>query len=170
VYVALFGLSLYAFILSMLSFDLKTLPRYFSDRLPRRGFAGFLFFISAVLLLLWLGRIAPSLLQNQVPAMENVTSMFIQAMDLALIVPLCAIAGFLLLRRSALGYLLASVGLMKFLSMGVALSMMVLNMLRAGVDPGVPALIIFPSLTVVNVIFAVVLLRSIREQAAPAAA
>jgi hypothetical protein len=169
VYVSLFGLSLYAFILSMLSFNLKTLPRHFSNRLPRRGFAVFLFFISAALLLMWLGRIAPSLLQNQIPAMENVTSMFIQAMDLAMIVPLCALAGFLLLRRSPLGYLLASVGVMKFLSMCVALSMMLLNMLRAGVDPGAPALILFPSLAVVNVIFAVILLRNIQEKAAPAA-
>ena len=37
VYVALFGLSLYAFILSMMSFDLAALPARFSDRLPRRG-------------------------------------------------------------------------------------------------------------------------------------
>ena len=113
---------------------------------------------------MWLGRIVPSLLQDQVPAMENVTSMFIQAMDLAMIVPLCALSGFLLLRRSAFGYLLASVGVMKFLSMCVALSVMLVNMLRAGVDPGAPALIIFPTLTVVNVIFAVILLRNIHEK------
>ncbi len=170
VYVALFGLSLYAFILSMLSFDLKTLPRYFSERLPRRGLAAMLFFISAALSLMWLGRIAPSLLQNQIPGLENVTSLFIQAMDLALIVPLCALSGALLLRRSPLGYLLASVGVMKFLTMCVALTMMLLNMLRAGVDPGAPALILFPSLAVVNIIFAAILLRSIDEKAALSAA
>ncbi len=163
VYVALFGLSLFAFILSMMSFDLSTLAEHFSERLPRRSLAAFLFFISAALLLMWLGRIAPSLLQDQIPQLENVTSMFIQAMDLAMIVPLCALSGFLLLRRSAVGYLLASVGVMKFLSMCVALSVMLLNMLRAGVDPGAAALTIFPTLTVVNVVFAVILLRNIQE-------
>jgi len=34
VYVALFGMSLYAFVLSMMSFDLKTLPSHFSEKLP----------------------------------------------------------------------------------------------------------------------------------------
>lgn len=43
VYVALFSLSLYAFVLSMLSFDLAELPRHFSPRLPRRSIAGVLF-------------------------------------------------------------------------------------------------------------------------------
>ena len=49
VYVALFGLSLYAFILSMMSFDLKTLPAHFSAKLPRRWIAGLLFFAAAFL-------------------------------------------------------------------------------------------------------------------------
>ena len=43
VYVALFGLSLYAFILCMLSFDLADLPGHFSDNLPRGWMAGFMF-------------------------------------------------------------------------------------------------------------------------------
>jgi hypothetical protein len=35
VYVALFSLSLFAFIVSMMSFDLKNLPSHFSEKLPR---------------------------------------------------------------------------------------------------------------------------------------
>ena len=71
--------------------------------------------------------------------------MFIQAMDLAIIVPLCVMAGFLLLRRSAWGYLLASVGLLKFLTMGVAVSLMGFNMARVGVPVSVVELVVFPS-------------------------
>jgi hypothetical protein len=40
VYVALFGLSLYAFILSMFSFDLEDLPTHFSDKLRAVGWPG----------------------------------------------------------------------------------------------------------------------------------
>jgi hypothetical protein len=43
VYVALFRLSLFAFILSMMAFDLETLPFRFADRLPRGCIAGLLF-------------------------------------------------------------------------------------------------------------------------------
>ena len=75
-YVALFSLSLYAFIsLAMLSFDLASLPRHFSERLPRHAIAGLLFIVGGFLLLAWLGRIVPPLLQGQPPAgLESVAT------------------------------------------------------------------------------------------------
>lgn len=57
--------------------------------------------------------------------------MFIQAMDLGIIVPVCILSGILLLRRQPWGYLLASVGLTKFLTLGIAVSLMGLNMARS---------------------------------------
>lgn len=163
IYVALFGLSLYAFILSMMSFDLKTLPAHFSAKLPRGWIAGLLFFAAAFLAFAWLGRIAATFTPGAVPVLENTTSMFIQAMDLALVVPLCVLSGILLLRRSAWGYLLASVGMLKFLSMGTAVSMMGLNMLRVGVPVDTAELVIFPAITLVNVVMVAILLKHVDE-------
>ena len=163
VYVALFGLSLYAFILTMLSFDLQTLPAHFSDKLPRGWMAGLLFFAAAFLSLAWLGRIAATFQPGAIPALENTTSMFIQAMDLALIVPLCILAGILLLRRSAWGYLLASVGMLKFLSMGAAVSLMGFNIQRMGLPVSVVELFMFPAITLANLAMVLILLRNIRE-------
>jgi hypothetical protein len=133
VYVALFSLSLFAFILSMMSFDMKTLTQHFSERLPRRAFAAMFILIGAFLSLAWLGRIIPPLMQNGSPPLENVTSLFIQAMDLGMIVPLCFLSAVFLLRRNPFGYLLASISVMKFLTMGMAVSVMGINMVRAGV-------------------------------------
>ena len=165
IYVALFSLSLFAFILSMTSFDLKTLPSHFSDKLPRGWIAGLLFFAAAFLSLAWLGRIAATFAPNSIPVLENTTSMFIQAMDLGLIVPLCVMSGVLLLRRRAWGYLLASIGLMKFLTMGVAVSMMSLNMLRVGVAISMVEVSVFPIIAVANLVMVVVLLRNIKDPA-----
>ena len=163
IYVALFSLSLYAFILSLMSFDLKTLPAHFSDKLPRGWIAGLLFFAAAFLAFAWLGRIAATFAPGPVPALENTTSMFIQAMDLALIVPLCVLSGFLLLRRSPWGYLLASVGMMKFLTMGTAVSVMGLNMARLGVSINMAEMAIFPTITVINLVMVGILLKNISE-------
>jgi hypothetical protein len=113
VYVALFSLSLFAFILSMMSFDLKELPRHFSDRMPRRWIAGLLFAIAGFMLLAWSERIVPPLLAGGTPVLENTTTLVIQAMDLGLIVPLAILSGILLLRGSPWGYLLASVMLLE---------------------------------------------------------
>lgn len=170
VYVALFSLSLFAFILCMLSFELAELPQHFSARLPRRSIAGVLFAAGGFLLLAWLGRIVPPLLQGATPALENTTTLVIQSMDLGLVVPLCLLAGILLLRRSAWGYLLASVAVLKLLTLGAAVSAMSINMLLTGVTISLVELLIFPTLTLLNLALAVLLLRNIdrRPRAAPA--
>ncbi len=161
VYVALFALSLYAFILAMLSFDLADLPRHFSPRLPRGWIAGALFAAGGFLLLAWLGRIGAPLMSGQTPALENTTTLVIQAMDLTLIAPLTILAGVLLLRRSAWGYLLASVAVLKSLTMALAVSTMGINMMLAGV-PDSPAIVVpFVVLTLLNLLMAVLLLRNI---------
>lgn len=163
VYVALFSLSLLAFILSMMSFDLKTLPAHFTARLPRGWIAGLLFFAAAFLGLAWLGRVAAGLAPGAVPVLENATSMFIQAMDLGVIVPLCVLSGVLLLRRSAWGYLLASVSLLKFLTLGVSVSLMALNMRRMGAAVSAAELTVFPAIALANLIMVALLLRNIQE-------
>jgi hypothetical protein len=168
VYVALFALSLYAFILSMLSFDLAGLPRYFSEKLPRGLIAGVLFSVGGFLSLAWIGRVVPELINPQTPAaLENTTTRVIQAMDLALIAPLAVLSGILLLRRSTWGYLLASVAVMKGLTMALAVSAMAINMALKGVPESLGIMIPFLILTVLNLVVAVFLLRNIREGVAP---
>jgi hypothetical protein len=166
VYVALFTLSLYAFILSMLSFDLADLPRHFSERLPRGWIAATLFAVGGFLFLAWMGRIVPPLLQGGTPALENTTTLVIQAMDLTLIAPLAILAGLLLLRRSPWGYLLASVAALKGLTMALAVSTMGINMALQGVPDSTAILVPFLVLTLLNLVMAGLLLKHIDVQQA----
>jgi hypothetical protein len=159
VYVALFGLSLFAFILSLHSFDVAALPRHFSPRLPWRGIAGLFFATGGFLLLAWLGRIVPPLLAGETPALENGTSLFIQGLDLAVIVPAAFAVGALVLRGNAWGFLLAAVMVMKFLTLGLAVSVMGVTMALAGVAVGPVELGVFPLLTLINAVFATLLLK-----------
>ena len=165
VYVALFTLSLYAFILCMLSFDLADLPRHFSERLPRGWIAATLFAVGGFLFLAWMGRIVPPLLQGT-PALENTTTLVIQAMDLTLIAPLAILAGLLLLRRSPWGYLLASVAVLKGLTMALAVSTMGINMALQGVPDSTAILVPFLVLTLLNLVMAGLLLKHIDVQQA----
>ena len=166
VYVVLFTMSLYAFILCMLSFDLQDLPRHFSDKLPRGWISGVLFAIGGFLFLAWFGRVIPELLNPETPAaLENTTTRVIQALDLALIVPLVVLSGILLLRRSAWGYLLASVAILKGLTMALAVSTMAINMALKGVPDSTAIMVPFLVLTAMTVVVAALLLRNIRETA-----
>ena len=170
VYVALFTLSLHAFILSMLSFDLKTLPERFSERLPRSWIAALLFFVGGFLLIAWLGRIIPPVLSGTTPALENTTTLVIQAMDLGLVVPLVILAAVLLLRDNAWGYLLTSVALMKGVTIGLAVSSMAVNMALQGVPEELGIMVPFLAITVLNLIMGVLLLVNVEpaKTAAPA--
>jgi hypothetical protein len=172
VYVALWGLTLYAFVLCMLSFDLSSLPGHFSPTLRRGWVAADLFAIGGFLALAWLGRIVPELMHPEIPpALENTTTRVIQAMDLTLIAPLAILAGILLLRRSAWGYLLASVAVMKGLTMALAVSTMAVNMALRGVPDSLGIMVPFIVLTIFNLVVGAMLLRSIKSapQAIPAA-
>ncbi|HAD07284.1 MAG TPA: hypothetical protein DCE76_09015 [Anaerolineaceae bacterium] len=161
IYVALFSLSLFAFVLSMMSFDVDALPARFSQKLPRKWIAGLLFFAAAFLSLAWLGRIAQTFTAGAVPALENTTSMFIQAMDLGIVVPVCVLSAVLLLRRSPWGYLLASIGLVKFLTLGTAVSLMGLNMARVGVPISPLELVIFSGMALAGIITTIILLKNV---------
>jgi hypothetical protein len=162
VYVAVFSLSLFAFIGSLLSFDLAALPQYFDEHTPHRWIAGVLFVIAGFLSLAWLGKILPLLSPNAPqPELQNATTMVIQAMDLGLLVPLAILAGVLLLRRDALGYLLSSVFVLKAITMGLAVSAMIINMVLAGTPDNPVIMVPFLIITGVNLGLAVVMLRHV---------
>jgi len=163
VYVALFGLSLYAFILSMMSIEIETLPQRFSSSLPRGWIAALMFVVGGFLLLAWLGRIVPPLLQGQTPVLENTTTLVIQTMDIALIVPLTLLSGVLLLRNKPWGFLLTSVALLKGITLGLGVSAMAINMVRRGVPENLSIMVPFLVITLFNLVSAVVLLRNIKE-------
>ncbi len=164
VYVAAFSLSLYAFVLTLMSIDVAALPARFSAHLPRRGIAALLYVLGGLLFLMWMGRIAPATLQGSAPAgLESYSTLVIQTMDLGLIVPLAFVAGTLLLRQRPFGYLLSSVVLLKGVTMGIALTAMIVGQLLAAVPVDLPAIIIFPLFAVVNIVMAAQLLRHVSE-------
>jgi hypothetical protein len=122
-----------------------------------------LFVIAGFLLLAWLGRILPPLISGETPALENTTTLVIQAMDLALIVPLAILSGILLLRRSAWGYLLASVALLKGATLGLAVSTMSVIMALRGVPESLGIMIPFLVITLATILMAFLLLRNIED-------
>jgi hypothetical protein len=164
VYVALFSASLFGFVLAFTSIDLQALPAHFSPRLPRRTLAGFLFAVGVFLLVSWLGLIVRPLAQGHVPPqLESTTTLVIQVLDLGIIVPVAFLSGVLLLRRAPLGYLLAATVLIKFLTLGAAVTAMVVGQLLARVPLGIGDVAGFPILTLIGIGMTVVLLRNLSD-------
>ncbi len=128
--------------------------------------AVFLFAVGLFLLVMWLGLIVRPLVQGQAPqALESTTTLVIQVLDLGIIMPVAFLSGILLLRRAPLGYLLASTVLIKFFTMGTAVSAMVVGQLLAGVSMSIGEIVGFPVLTLIGIGMTVVLLRNVSDAA-----
>jgi hypothetical protein len=150
VYVALFSASLFAFILSLLAIDVKRLPTQMSPHFARRTIASLMIGVGSVLALLWLGRIVPALVTGAAPAgLESYSTLFVQAGDLGMVVPLAVLTGTLLLARHPVGYLLAGVVLVKGATLGLALMAMTITMVLAGVAISPVEAVIFAAMTVI---------------------
>jgi hypothetical protein len=167
VYVALFSMSLFAFTLAILSIDSAGLPERFGDRLPRRWFAGFLFLGGGFLLLAWLGRIVPAQLASVIPyGLATNATLYIQVLDLGVIVPVMFLAGVLLLKREPVGYLLTSVAMIKFMTMGIALVAMIIGQALTGIPMATAEVVIFSGFAVAGLARTTILLRDLRESGA----
>jgi hypothetical protein len=128
VYLVLLSASLFGSILLLTSFDLALLPSHFSPRLPRRGIGIYLIVSGVVLILIWLLlSILPALWSGKVPPeVGSYTTIVIYVIDMGIVAPVLIIAGIMLFRRNALGYLLASTSLVFTTILGI-------NLLTAGI-------------------------------------
>jgi hypothetical protein len=171
-YVALFSASLFALVLAFRSFDVRALRSHFSARLPRRGPAIFMFVSALVTLLVWLIAPITALVQGEPPErLDTYTTLFTNALDLAIIVPIVFLAGVLILRGDPLGYLIAFPLLILEAFLAPMIAAQTVSQLRAGVTfpPGqiVGPVGGFATIAVVAIWVIVVLLRNVSDRSAP---
>lgn len=134
VYVALFSASLFALALVTASIDRVALLARCSPGVPRRGPAACMFGSGSVTLLVWLGPLVTARIADQPPKpLDSYATMVTHALDLAIIVPLCLVAGGLLLRRAAPGYLIAFPLLGLIVLLGPAIAAQTATQLAAGI-------------------------------------
>lgn len=151
-YVALFGLSLYGFIFSALEVDREVVKKAYRKSFPIKLVGGFQIFIGIMLTLLWVSRIGTASITAPPTGLEHYTTLPIQAMDLALIVPTAIFSGVLLFKRSSWGYWLSTVVIFKGSAMLLALTAMMVNMYFDQVVMSPIEIVVFLSFTALSLI------------------
>lgn len=165
IYVMLMSASLYAFILSIVSFDIDNIKLNFSEKLPVKFLGGYQIFIGIMVGMLWLGKIAPSIIEDKVPVgLEHYTTLVIQGMDLGIIVPTAILSGIFLIKRKAIGFLLSSVIIIKGITMLTSISAMIINQALNGVNMSMAEVILFPLFNLVSIICLVLLLKNTKNK------
>jgi hypothetical protein len=152
-YVWAFGLSLWSLVGGAALTDWAGLAAGFSGRAPVRVVAGFLLLLAGLFYLLWLAEELPAALSGQVPAsvaeLELLTNP-VHVLDLAVMLPAMAMAGYLLARRRPLGYGAAALVLTNVLFQNIAIALLMAYSMYAGA-PGAPGPIwLFVSLALVS--------------------
>jgi hypothetical protein len=169
VYLAQFSASLFATVLAFASIDAQTLPAHFSEKLPRRGIAAFLFAVGLSLIIVWIGlSILPALLQGRAPELSGSTTLVTHVVDVGIIAPLAFLAGVLLLRRAALGYLLAATLLVLSSVLGAGVMALSAAQTLAGVLTTAETIVFvapFAILTAAGIWLTVLLFRNFSEPA-----
>lgn len=169
-YVGLFTTSLLGFVFAMLSIDVEALEAGAAGY-PRRSGAVFSLLTALFLGTAWIGgKVLPALRPAQAPRiLEHYHTLYIQVLDLGVVVPAGCLAAWWLARRDPRGYLLGAVFFVKSATLGLAVTMMGLSQVRAGEDLPVPLLAGFALLTVAAGALAFRALRSAGFQPGSAA-
>jgi hypothetical protein len=173
VYVAVFGLSIWALIGALASLDVARLKSAFAGRTPVRSTAALLIVIGCAFSMLWLSEILPAMLDGTTPQSlidAGLVTNPVHVLDLSVLLPAALVAGLLLRRGRAWGYVLAPVvlGAMAFLSVGIIAAMGVLAVREQGGSLGVAAFL--SVVTILEVLAWVRFLRSIHPDRLPSVA
>ena len=110
VHVAVFGMSIYTLIVGLMRIDYELVKEVFTEHVPRRFIASLLITIGAFFYLLWLASVIPSLIAGETPeeiVKAGLLTNPVHVLDMAVLLPAMLLAGFLLLRQRAFGYVLA---------------------------------------------------------------
>jgi len=165
VYVVLTGLSFFALALTLLSFEPKTLCERFDERTPVRFSGCFLIFNGVVIGLMWLGIVVAPLIDGTVipPQTEHYTTLIVQGLDLAILLPLAVVSGVAFLKKRPLGYLLAPI---YFVFLSILMTALIAKIIAMGIlgQNVMPAAVIIPAITAVSIGCTVLILRSTKEK------
>jgi hypothetical protein len=169
VYVALMSASFFAFTLMMMSYDINSLPLFFSEKMPVKFLGGFLLFVSFVFGMMWTGKLGFPLMNHTLPPgdLQHYTTFVIQALDLGFVVPVGLLAGVLLIMRKPFGFLLAPVIIIKEITLLTAMTSMIFLQIKAGVQIGdllIWSIILFNLLVIYCMIL---VLKNIKETKEP---
>lgn len=145
VYVALFGLTLFAFVGGTVRFDAAALERAVGDH-PVRLYVGFQVLVAVLVSSVWLSEILPATVGGTTPASVEAASVpvnVIHSLDLGVLLPAFGLSAYWLHRGRSWGYVTTAVLLVKVATLGLAVLAMALFQLRAGQTVAAPQLVVF---------------------------
>lgn len=165
VYAFLLGTTFFAFMLTVLEFDLNEIKsKFISEKLVRN--AGIFLIINASMVgLLWLGVVLPPIFDGTIypKDLQHYTTLIVQGFDLGLLLPIAFVVGILAIRKNRFGFLFTPIYMIFLSLLMTALVSKILFMAGAGQNV-IPVIFIMPTIALISITFSTLLLRNIQEK------
>jgi hypothetical protein len=164
VYAALLGLTFFALVNLLLTFDYNGIGAAFPTSSSPKWTGGFLMVNSIAIAWMWLEVVVPPLIDGTIYPEElyHFTTLVVQGLDLGLLLPLSFVSGYLLYRRAALGLVSGTVYIVFLSLLMTALSAKIAAMALNGVNV-IPAVFIIPAFNLLTIWLAFRLIKSIES-------
>ncbi|MGE5614549.1 MAG: hypothetical protein ACM3XR_09090 [Bacillota bacterium] len=163
-YVVLMSASFFAFVLTLPVPDIEKMSSYFSDKLPVRFAGGYLIFSTAMIGLLWLARVIPTLIDGSVPLeVEHGTTLTVQAFDLAFFLPGIFLSGLLLIKKKPFGYILAPIATVTNALIMAALLSKGISMNLAGIEGALPLIVMTSLFGLLAIVSLILIFKNVNE-------
>lgn len=162
IYAFLLGSTFFAFILTVLEFNLDEIKATFkSGKLVRN--AGIFLIINASLVgLLWLGVVLPPIFDGTIypKGLQHYTTLIVQGFDLGLLFPIAFVVGYLAIKKSNYGFLFTPIYMIFLSLLMTALVSKILFMMGAGQNV-IPVIFIMPTIELISITFSILLIKNI---------
>lgn len=165
-YVAVFGLAIWALVGSLASIDPTRVKASFASPGPTRLVSAFLMTVAGGFSLLWLGEDLPAMLGDDTPAGLVDTGLLtnpVHVLDLSVFLPACMLAGVLLRQRRPWGFCLAPIVLCAQAAIGLGIVTLTIVAAGRGEDASVGVAAGIGTLMVAQILLALRLLQGVPQ-------
>lgn len=163
-YVTLLALSFFGLFISTRALE-HIKAYHFPEKTPAKTVGGFLMFNAVSIAFLWLGIVAPPLIDGSIYPVElnHFTTLIVQGFDLGLLLPISFVIGFLLYRKKNTGYIYSTVYLGFLSLLMTALTAKIIAMAIEGVNV-IPVIFIIPSFNVLTILCTFFMIKNIQTE------
>ncbi len=164
-YVVLLGASFFALILHLISIDYLKIKNLFSINTPIKTSGVFLIINAFLIAMLWLSIIVPPLLSGDLypEELEHYTTMIVQGFDLALLLPMAFVCGYLMIKKHLFAYVFGSFYLVFLSILMTALTAKIIGMKMQGANV-IPVIFIIPTINIISILVSTLMLKSIKSE------
>jgi hypothetical protein len=163
IYVILLSCSLFALLLSIISFDVERVKSMIRSERVTTFTGWFLLFNALMIALLWLSSIVTPLISGELypQGLNHYTTMIVQGFDLGIFLPLGVVSAILAIKREIWGVIFSTIYVIFLSILMCALTSKIIFMANAGANV-IPVIFMMPSICLISIILSVLLMKNIR--------